>query len=237
MVTTGSFKKGKKSFPKKMAMKKSRLTRLPAFSAKSMKAELKGIDLAATGFALTSAGACFQIQGIPIEGSGPDDRTGRNIRMNSLEVRGFIHLDATNAAGRAQTLARIMLIYDRQPNGAAPAITDVLQDSTGATSTFVGLNLNNKDRFIVLRDRQVLLPQLGVAGVPPGTVTNANELNLDKTYNIHEYIKLSGLEQTFKASAGAVADLSTGGLFIAALIGVTDGWRIEYASRLRYYDA
>lgn len=54
-------------------------------------------------------------------------------------------------------LVRYMLVYDRQPNGAYPTIGDILQNPAGNTFFNTGVNMANKSRFSILRDKVVCL--------------------------------------------------------------------------------
>lgn len=64
-------------------------------------------------------------------------RVGNKINMKSVSVRltiGYKNTAAVTYKDRATV--RVMLVYDKQPNSAYPAYSDILQDtSTNATNT------------------------------------------------------------------------------------------------------
>ena len=74
------------------------------------------------------------------QGTTAITRLGRKILMKSVLVQGTL----TNSSGQG----RILIVYDRQANGAAPAATDVLTSNT----IMAIQNLDNRDRFIILAD-------------------------------------------------------------------------------------
>lgn len=138
---------------------------------------------------------------------------------------------------------RILVIYDRQTNGALPAIADILQTTsqTGANtnSVFSDINLNNRDRFMILRDMRVVLPSLTVTA---GVVTNPGFVDpVTGTFFVKEYIKLKGLITQYRAdsSAAVIGDIASGGLFLVTF-GQTaagmEGFNSFLETRLRYGD-
>jgi len=241
-----------RSFNRMQALRMSNATRVPAglyASARTGATELKSVDWLPTTAQLPfkTAGTVTFIVG-PQEGSGFYNRIGRRIRMKSLELRGMITPSAGNAAAVVQQFARLLIIYDRQTNGAAPTLADVLTDydNAGATTSSdkSGLNMNNRDRFIVLRDRKLILPALGINGATPAAVSalQVEANNQNPGLVIHEFIKLKGLETHFKASSNptVVGDVATGGLFAVVIssadANATAAWVIALEGRLKYFD-
>ena len=106
------------------------------------------------------------------QGVGETQREGRQALITSLIVRGTIKLvPCTQAIGAGWTLpqqelqdaipvmVRIWLVLDKQANGEAPALTDLLaeyptnSDPTNLNEVNVMQNLNNIQRFVVLQDK------------------------------------------------------------------------------------
>ena len=62
------------------------------------------------------------------------------------------------------TYARLLVVYDKQPNGALPTYATVMQtrDNAGAASNtaFSDPNFDNKERFTILRDTTFVLPSV-----------------------------------------------------------------------------
>lgn len=202
--------------------------------------EVKALDVPVTTYAINQTAVITSINLVRI-GSTFCNRIGRRIEMASLRLTGFINaLRTTND----EDYARIMLIYDRQTNGAVPAIADILQttDQAAANTTTAqsGLNLNNRDRFVVLRDMRILLPAVTVASgviTAPGIVDPIKPQN-----NIDMFVKLKGLVTQFKADSApaVIGDIASGGLFLvtygSAFAAGSEGFNLTAEMRLRFTD-
>lgn len=139
--------------------------------------------------------------------------------MTSLEFR--IAFQATSQANK-QPL-RIMIIYDHNPNGALPAITDVF--STNNENAF--MNISNSDRFLVILDR-FLNNDVGYA-------TTGAEAQMMKYHR-----KLPNLQSKYlNTNGGNIADMTTGAIYLFFSLGgqIPGAVDSEYASRIRFTDA
>lgn len=224
----------------------ARMQRMPATRG----AVVRGPELKSLDFPLQanvpeqhhiSTTATFDLLNGIQEGSSFYNRIGRRVQMRSIHITGNL-IFSGNGSGVPEYL-RVMLIYDRQPNGAAPVISDVLTDydSQGATTTnsFSKMNMNNVERFAILRDQRIQIAEnntgSAIAGAP------ASILNYSTQGNINMFVKLAGLETHFKASSNpaVIGDVATGALWLVTFgsIAVANaGIDIQYQSRLRYID-
>jgi len=123
-----------------------------------------------------------------IQGTTPLTHIGRKVMMKSITLRWQGSLAPTTTGSSP---LRIVIIYDKQANGALPATTDVF--ATDVINCFQ--NLDNSFRFVVLVDR--IIPCVGTQG------PQAFMLNIHKEIN---------LPLEFKGNAGTVADIATGTL-------------------------
>lgn len=210
----------------------------------------KAMDITAVAINANSTTAVFSCLNFPQVGAAFYNRVGNDIFMKSVRLRGFFKPSGAATGNTVPSFCRIMIVYDRQTNGAFPALADVIADynTAGATTTnaLSGINMNNRGRFLVLMDNQVILPAVGAAGATPASnvlsFTGANDKGDTDTQGVlcvNRYQKLRGLPTLFKASTGAIGDISTGGLY---LITVGDdaaagcGYTFTYSSRLKYAD-
>ena len=114
---------------------------------------------------------------------------------------------------------RIIVVYDKQANATAPAITDVL-----VADSFIGQNnLNNRDRFVILCD-QISAPIGAQSDSSVGGVIY-KKINLETMFNA--------------GSAGTIGDITSGSvyLFVAQTAGIgianpSFNWR----ARIRFQD-
>lgn len=186
------------------------------------------------------------------EGTGFWNRVGRKICMKSLHLTGYISRTMNNAAAQNEDFARIMVVYDRQANGAvfnfADLIQSVAQDGTTLGSTAVDhINMNNRERFIVLMDKRIMTPPVGIAGISASglnVVTDSNNNGNDGGMKVTRFIKLQDLETHFLSNSVpiTIADITTGALAVvtigevAAPGGTGPAWQFRWSCRLKFYD-
>jgi hypothetical protein len=199
---------------------------------RSSRAELKGFDISnAAGAAalntwgsIASAepGAAFlgmtELNDIG-QGSTFYNRVGAKVCMTSLVVRFSLMQLTTPITGSV----RYAIVYDKQCNGTFPAITDIFGVNGPNAGNNAGVNLTNRARFTVLRDKTV-------------NIDPAQQL----VFDVEEYCKLPQLEAEFKTSGGTIGDLSSGAIyFMAGLIAANGAGTIglgNLQTRVRYLD-
>lgn len=156
-----------------------------------------------------------------IQGATAYNRIGSKILVKSVHVRCSMAVAGTSE--NAQGTVRFMVVYDRQPNGSYPTISDILSVNVSTAPTFdSGINMANRDRFVVLRNKYSAL-YLGAAA------------------NVHfdEFIKTK-LEVQYKSNTGTIGDITTGAIYIVAFS--TNSTAASYIaakafqSRIRYFD-
>lgn len=186
--------------------------------------EFKSIDENVSAATLDTTGSVTLLNGCA-RGSDIDEREGREITMKSIQLRGLINANANAAQNQ---WVRIMIVYDRQTNGAEPAIADIV-----SPGSLVGMrSLENRKRFKILMDRTITL--------------NANYDGASTVYtasnNHHfiEYYRKLDHPVTFNSgSAGTVSDISTGSLYMVRMGTIASGTgaaAISFTSRVRYQD-
>lgn len=215
--------------------------------------ETKAVDLPASGATLTtaiaSAGSNPTSKSFTLiqEGAGFWNRIGRKVAMQSLQITGQI-APTTGVSALSEETLRIIIFYDKQPNGVAATWNQVVQayDNAGTATNLIydGVNLDNRDRFVILRDRKIVMPQTSAAGIatgPPygasiGTVGAKDGSDGGSVWK--EFIKLGNMEAQFNGTANpaTVAQVATGNLGIVFAGGVGGQYTIVASARLRFQD-
>lgn len=204
---------------------------------KAPQVELKAYDVPDFTQALRTPAAATALSpplNIPTNGPELYQRVGRKIYMKSIQIRGYVW----NAATTTSSLGRVILLYDSQANGAAPVVADILSNMTlaPATTGCSMLNLNNRQRFSILKDVVMNLPSCtNVAGV----LTNGPSYpDTTGRFEINWFVKLRGLEAVFNnVNGGNIGDVASGSLFLMFITDVNDAtWNFKGVTRLRYYD-
>lgn len=210
------------------------------------KPEVKSVDIQQDGLILATLAPQFRLLNGIQEGSSFYNRIGRKIAMKSLHFTGYIHRGG-GFGGEQGDFIRWMLIYDRQANGALPTAADLLtnydQQGTTLSNALSGLNLNNADRFVVLRDKRIYTAQRQkvTLSAPTDTVYGAGFINYQNDWTINEFVDLKGLEVHYKSSTNPsdIGDIATGALyFVYGIVttGGVDAYEAQINSRLRYWD-
>lgn len=142
-------------------------------------------------------------------GPASTDRVGRKITMRSLYIRGVY------SAATASADLRVLVVYDKQANGAVPA-TNVILSGTPNFNSFQ--NLNNSDRFVVVADQIISQPQQAAT---PQYFQIYRKLNLDTL---------------FLLDTNASNSIATGALLILFADDSANAQSITYSSRVRFTD-
>lgn len=198
-------------------------------SAKEIKSFDCLVTAPAAGIAWTMGAVNFAEPGVPFTGmtelnvmaagAGVYERIGAKVMVRSIRIRTAWQAAATPCLG----VIRVAVVYDRQPNGAAPAIGDLFQDLrvAGATTTDLmsGVNIGNKNRFTILRDQSFIFDN------------NHLVTTLD-------WFIPCRLQTEYRASAGTIGDISTGAILL--VIGAQNSTSLlnmpTCRARIRYED-
>lgn len=113
-----------------------------------------------TNQAATTTGATQLLNGI-LQGVDVQQRVGRKCVIKQIYLRGKVTLGGTPTTSSA----RILLVYDKQPNNAALTPTDVLAAVGANTATVSANQLNNRDRFVTVWDKVKTVNVAGTAEV------------------------------------------------------------------------
>lgn len=170
--------------------------------------EKKVIDTSVNTYQVNTTGSFTLLNGC-VQGSDYDDRIGRKIVMRSVFIRGMvaseqsINMATVGAGGSTSQCARMIVFLDNQPNGAAPAVTDLLNSA----SPFSQLNLNNRDRFRVLADETFAFGPMKIFGTTAGFADNQSEL-------VERFIRLRHETIYNAGNAGTIGDINSGALYM-----------------------
>jgi len=204
-----------KAAEKRKKFKKSPLF-LPDVAGKGP--ELKNCEINVTSsIAFGGTGTITNILNATAQGTATNQRVGRKYRMTSFECRWQIQQLAGTVGGSPY---RIMVVYDKQTNGLAPAITDIVN-----FDQFTGFkNLDNLDRFVTIAD----------------FITEPTSPQNNLAIGGHFYRKMD-LESIWEGNltGGAVAQCLTGSVFMIFWANgsqTVSSPSVTYFTRIRYTD-
>lgn len=150
-------------------------------------------------------------------GAADGTRIARGVHMVGMELRAYV----TTPEAATEQSGRVIIVYDRQPNGAALAITDVIN-----TSTTIGVRqYDNEKRFEVLYDNVYTIQEHGAEFKQP---------------HFEIYLPLNHIVHYNSGNAGSVADIVSGSLYIISVGNVAaapaDTGTYSFRYCLRYID-
>lgn len=190
-----------------------------------MTTSVKAFDTKNT-YAINTTGTVVLINAIP-SGATASSQLAGHIRMYKCEFIGRV-VSSTFVNNNPDTL-RILIVYDKQANNAAPALSDVLLDTTAATVDVNShVNLGNLDRFEILYDRSIPLPGVlmtTVSGTGPQTAS---------AFCIRDTLKLNHATH-FNNAAGVLSGalrVFTLGTFAAG----SESWELIATARVYFSD-
>lgn len=206
----------------------------------SRKPEVKLVDVTQTSSIFDTTATRVTCLNATSQGAAETNRIGRKIVLKSVMIRGYINQYQAGAAPINDFL-RAILVYDRQPNGAAPVFSDIIQDvdqaGTTSSTSMSSLNISNSDRFKVLRD------WFWKVDVPGGaTLVQAAQVSTDcKEFSLKAYVPLNGLETHYNGTnGGTIADITSGSLLLVTQGGASAAnsqYRLTFVTRVRFTDA
>lgn len=192
---------------------------------------LNSTDTEASVLSNYSGGNMYLLNGMDIAtmaGSGTaygnNYRTGNEIFMTGINVDfTLVNLAATGSE------CRVLLVYDRQPNGYAPTLATLLETSPSSSAFHYNspLKVETMDRYQVLYDEIFALPSVA-------TGADAHRTILMKLHHPTQYME--------GANAATVADIQTGSLYLIAFesdynTAPNADVQIEYAATLTFMNS
>lgn len=162
------------------------------------------VDLAAATYGINTTGSITLIATIP-QGASSVQRVGKKAFYKSITVRGSAYSNTTTTISDGG----FIVVYDRRPGTALPAITDILT----AASPNAFMNDAFSGRFEVLRRCDYAF--CGNTTTP----TTGKEIE-----NVDIFIPMKKRPVVFKAAGtGAIGDIDEGALYLVTYGSVASG--------------
>lgn len=203
--------------------KRQAATRTAAVERPLKYAEKKNIDtsLTATGTITENALSPVLCLVVTTQGAGAKDRIGRRILVKSIFIRARVYCQSNMTGCGA---FRMMVVQDKEPNGALAAVTAILETDHVASMA----NLGNSNRFKVLAE----------IGTPDGCLMSNDS---DEGFLIERYIKTNiVVSYTNSAAAGSALDVLTNSILLVTYLGtgscVSNPPLMNGTARVRFVD-
>lgn len=189
-------------------------------------AEHKFLDTTVAATTAAAAGTILSSSlNVIAQGNGESDRAGRRVTVKSVMMRACARLPSSASGGSTSDVVRVIVYQDKQTNGAAATVTDILESADYRAFN----NLANKNRFVILKDKTMELNVGG--GSATGTIVFAEYF---KHFNAFKKVNIQ-IEYDNSVSTGAISSQRSNNIGVLAIS--RDGTAtIEYTARIRYTD-
>ncbi len=183
------------------------------YSHQHSKPELKFRDLNTVLAPVPTGGSIANVSLLLIAaGSGESQRIGRKIVVKKVSIKLEWIFLATATSGAAHALGRFILYVDKQANGAAATVADILD--TPALGVLAFRDLENVNRFKILADRSYnVTPNCGAGdgttNIYTGGYTN-DEIHVNLNLPV-EYSDPVGVLTEIKSNNIGILLISHGG--------------------------
>lgn len=179
------------------------------------------VDLALATYNCDTTGTITLLATIP-QGVSVNSRVGKKAKYVSIQTHGSV----VSGASTTFSDAAILIVYDKKPREALPAITDILVSATSRAFN----NDAGSDRFVVIRRYDVL--NVGNSATP---ATGLEAVDFD------HFVPLRDLPIQFAAAAtGAMGDIEEGALYLVTVGSAAPGATASTLAagfRVRFKDA
>lgn len=177
--------------------------------------ERKTLDTSGTGVTVSDSGSVVWLSTVTT-GTAYNQRTGSVVKAVQLSMRGNIVFNSSASA----TQFRCIVFYNKGLNqGATPAVTDILQNTTGNAGPISPYNVDNVGDFKVLSDKVYLLDDVN---------------NRQKNFSMFARL---GHHLRWDTSGDAIADTEQGHIFMLLVSDeATNTPTLSYTARLRFID-
>lgn len=155
------------------------------------------------------------ISGVAI-GDGARNRDGRTITLKSVHVHGIITSYTPN-----DRIVRVVLVRDKQTNGAQFNAEDVLLPTTGTNDVNAFRNLDFIKRFDVLKDLTIVV---NTNHAQAGAISTMRHFKIDVPLNV---------EVDHRGGTDSVTDITDNSLHLLAVTNGND-MTYKYVARTRF---
>jgi len=149
-----------------------------------------------TGQIVTS----YSLNQIP-QGTSANQREGRRCTIKKIQVKALVTCPETTVAADTAFNYRLMLVLDKQANGAIPNTQDLFQLNTAGVNALY--NLDNSQRFTIIADKTYSIESSGAVGATSARATKTIQ------WNIKANIPLE-----FSGTTGAVSEIRSNNLLL-----------------------
>lgn len=190
--------------------------------------EKKYFDTVFAAAPVPAAGAYSVSLNLIPQGTTKNSRIGNKCTVVNLNIHGQLTLLTQAADSVVGDKVRFIVFIDKQANGAVPAsVADILQTMPGATTDVNSFrNLDNVERFIILKDKTYTLNQSTQSGALGSNVV-VREIKMNKK---------CAVPLEFSSTTGAITEIRSNNIMWMAISLGNNTTNIALTSRVKFSD-
>ncbi len=158
------------------------------------------------------------------QGDTDTTRDGKKVIVTSLNARFIISLPITDVNAQTADLVRIIIVHDKQANGALPAVLDIL--FTADIQSFK--NLDNTHRFRTLLDKTISIASM--SGAYNGTTSKFGE-----NFKAFQWFRKLNMPIIYNDTAGTIGDIVSNNI-VMMYISESGNAGCQAQMQIRYMD-
>jgi hypothetical protein len=166
--------------------------------------ETKFFDTLINETSITATGSIVPSLNLVAQGTADNQRIGRELKIKGLYIRGQFEQNTSTTVTSAIKM-RLIIYLDKQANGAAATMGDILDTTVITTPVNAFRNLDNAKRFKILKDKRVQLNFYGHDG------TNAFEHAVNFNY---AWTPKKPLSVEFSSTTGGITEIRSNNIGI-----------------------
>lgn len=228
----------KKAHKKRVYKKKEKVTKATkAYVKKAIdhQIEQKYIDTLGVFNTVVGGVNSVLINGL-VNGSQENNRIGDKIKIKELRFMGELtQISAPIASNtQASNMSRVLIIWDKQPNGGAFTFGGnggIFNPATANYDAVLNFNTDTvSNRYHILYDK-TFQPTVLAYGATPINGFNS------KGITIHRKIKVNKVTNYGLGNTGTITDINTGSLYLINACNSTTGVSLRFQIKMLYEDA
>ncbi len=180
--------------------------------------ESKFLDVDVTDAIVATGGFVVDTLHVIAQGTTESQRIGRKVVISKIMFKYSFDLPLSTIIGNTADVLRLIIFVDRQCNGAAATITDILNEADVRSFR----NLENSARFRILLDRT---EQINATGSGDGA---ANDVA--PTIRFRRWFKDCSIPIEFDSTTGAITEIKSNNI---SMLVVSDTGLVGFNAKVR----
>lgn len=184
--------------------------------------EHKGYVHVLSGQTMSSSGVVYDMTSNIQRGTDAYSRLGDKINAKSMTIRGLIYQSSDIFYPGSY---RFIIFVDKNSNGTAPTISDLLTSSTFDAD----INIQNRSRFVILKE---VINTLDI----PVTLWNGTDYKAFGQGRAFKWYLPLDFQIGFKGNSGTSSDNQQNSIYMAVITDVNTNVQFQCKSRIMFTD-